>query len=307
MNPGGGSGWDEPPLDIQVPDDARELDRDVLAYHRELRAQRRRNRLRRLAGRPSRRTAASCRCWPASWPSAWWRARCCRWPRSARRRRPPSGRPGRPRRPRPPGRAAGSRRPTAAPTHRPRCQRPHLPGSAVPPALRPRPASPARPTVLAIGSPALTPAGGTATIVFRPTGVNRGGRYVTRWNRRLLFGALAMLVPVLAGCEAGLNAPTLTSTRPRSGPTRPRTASRSTTCSCWAPAQRAAAAGGQAGVFLALPPKTATGWSRSARRAPRLGEDLGRVGQPAGPGAGRPERPGARGGAHRAGQPARRR
>ena len=50
MNPGGGSGWDEPPLDIQVPDDARELDRDVLAYHRELRAQRRRNRLRRLAG-----------------------------------------------------------------------------------------------------------------------------------------------------------------------------------------------------------------------------------------------------------------
>jgi hypothetical protein len=50
VNPGGGSGWDEPPLDIQIPDDARELDRDVLAYHRELRAQRRRNRLRRLAG-----------------------------------------------------------------------------------------------------------------------------------------------------------------------------------------------------------------------------------------------------------------
>ena len=50
MNPGGGSGWDEPPLDIQIPDDARELDRDVLAYHRELRAQRRRTRLRRLAG-----------------------------------------------------------------------------------------------------------------------------------------------------------------------------------------------------------------------------------------------------------------
>jgi len=50
VNPGGGSGWDEPPLDIQVPDDARELDRDVLAYHRELRARRRRNRLRRLAG-----------------------------------------------------------------------------------------------------------------------------------------------------------------------------------------------------------------------------------------------------------------
>ena len=50
MNPGGGSGWDETPLDIQIPDDARELDRDVLAYHRELRAERRRKRLRRLAG-----------------------------------------------------------------------------------------------------------------------------------------------------------------------------------------------------------------------------------------------------------------
>ena len=48
MNPGGGSGWDEAPLDIQIPDDARELDRDVLAYHRELRAQRRRKRLHRL-------------------------------------------------------------------------------------------------------------------------------------------------------------------------------------------------------------------------------------------------------------------
>ena len=48
MNPGGGSGWDEPPLDIQIPDDARELDRDVLAYHRELRARRRRRRLRKL-------------------------------------------------------------------------------------------------------------------------------------------------------------------------------------------------------------------------------------------------------------------
>jgi hypothetical protein len=48
VNPGGGSGWDEPPLDIQIPDDARELDRDVLAYHRELRARRRRRRMRKL-------------------------------------------------------------------------------------------------------------------------------------------------------------------------------------------------------------------------------------------------------------------
>jgi hypothetical protein len=48
VSPGGGPGWDESPLDIQVPDDASELDRDVLAYHRELRARRRRSRLRRL-------------------------------------------------------------------------------------------------------------------------------------------------------------------------------------------------------------------------------------------------------------------
>jgi hypothetical protein len=48
LDPGGGSGWDEPPLDIQIPDDARELDRDVLAYHREVRARRRRRRLRKL-------------------------------------------------------------------------------------------------------------------------------------------------------------------------------------------------------------------------------------------------------------------
>ena len=48
MNPGGGSGRDEPPLDIQIPDDARELDREVIAYHREQRARRRRTRLRKL-------------------------------------------------------------------------------------------------------------------------------------------------------------------------------------------------------------------------------------------------------------------
>jgi copper(I)-binding protein len=32
---------------------------------------------------------------------------------------------------------------------------------------------------------------------------------VMRWNRRLLIGAVALLLPALAGCEAGLNAPTL--------------------------------------------------------------------------------------------------
>jgi copper(I)-binding protein len=33
---------------------------------------------------------------------------------------------------------------------------------------------------------------------------------VKRWSRRILFGALAVLVPALAGCEAGQDAPTLT-------------------------------------------------------------------------------------------------
>jgi hypothetical protein len=37
-----------PPVNIVIPDDARELDRDVLAYRRELRAQRRRQRLLRM-------------------------------------------------------------------------------------------------------------------------------------------------------------------------------------------------------------------------------------------------------------------
>lgn len=46
-SPGDGNGL--PPVDIQVPDDARELDRDVRAYRREQRAQRRRRRWQRLA------------------------------------------------------------------------------------------------------------------------------------------------------------------------------------------------------------------------------------------------------------------
>lgn len=48
----GGSPGDEnglPPVDFEVPDDARELDRDVQAYHREVRARRRRSRWHRVA------------------------------------------------------------------------------------------------------------------------------------------------------------------------------------------------------------------------------------------------------------------
>ncbi len=51
MNVGGEPDRDDsglPPVDIEIPDDARELDRDVQAYHRELRAQRRQMRIGRL-------------------------------------------------------------------------------------------------------------------------------------------------------------------------------------------------------------------------------------------------------------------
>jgi hypothetical protein len=53
VNPGGEPGRDDgglPPADIEIPDDARELERDVLAYRRELRARRRRARWDRLFG-----------------------------------------------------------------------------------------------------------------------------------------------------------------------------------------------------------------------------------------------------------------
>jgi hypothetical protein len=51
VNPGGEPERDDtglPPVDIEIPDDARELDRDVQAYFRELRAERRNQRRRRL-------------------------------------------------------------------------------------------------------------------------------------------------------------------------------------------------------------------------------------------------------------------
>jgi len=53
VEPGSDPGRDEyglPPVDIEIPDDARDLDRDVHAYYRELRAQRRHVRIRRLTG-----------------------------------------------------------------------------------------------------------------------------------------------------------------------------------------------------------------------------------------------------------------
>lgn len=48
-DPERGDDFGLPPVDIKIPDDARELDRDVQAYHRELRALRRRKLARRLS------------------------------------------------------------------------------------------------------------------------------------------------------------------------------------------------------------------------------------------------------------------
>jgi len=51
VEPGNDPGRDEyglPPVDVEIPNDARDLDRDVQAYHRELRVRRRRVRIRRL-------------------------------------------------------------------------------------------------------------------------------------------------------------------------------------------------------------------------------------------------------------------
>ena len=53
VNPGGEPGRDDgglPPVDVEIPDYARELDREVLAYHREQRARRRRARWDRALG-----------------------------------------------------------------------------------------------------------------------------------------------------------------------------------------------------------------------------------------------------------------
>jgi len=74
-----------------------------------------------------------------------------------------------------------------------------------------------------------------------------------RWNRRLLLGAIAVLVPALAGCEAGYNAPTLQF--------HPASSGVSTTVNgitidnlfvLGAPLGSAIPPGGRAGVFLAI-------------------------------------------------------
>jgi hypothetical protein len=57
VNPGSEPERDDtglPPVDIEIPDDARELDRDIQAYYREVRAQRRRVRSSRIRGAMTR-------------------------------------------------------------------------------------------------------------------------------------------------------------------------------------------------------------------------------------------------------------
>jgi copper(I)-binding protein len=76
---------------------------------------------------------------------------------------------------------------------------------------------------------------------------------VTRWNRRLLFGAMVVLVPALAGCEAGFNAPTL-QYHPANftGNTTKNGISFSNVFVLGAAPNGPAVAGGRTGVFMSL-------------------------------------------------------
>ena len=76
---------------------------------------------------------------------------------------------------------------------------------------------------------------------------------MTRWNRRLLFGAIALLVPALAGCEAGLNAPTLEFHQSSSGVTVMQNGINIDNAFVLGPKLNATLpVGGRAGMFVAL-------------------------------------------------------
>lgn len=76
---------------------------------------------------------------------------------------------------------------------------------------------------------------------------------MTRWNRRLLFGAVAVLVPALAGCEAGFDAPTLQFHPASSGATKAEHGISIDNAFVLGPSPGSELpAGGQAGVFFAL-------------------------------------------------------
>jgi copper(I)-binding protein len=74
---------------------------------------------------------------------------------------------------------------------------------------------------------------------------------VTRWNRRLLIGAVALLLPALAGCEAGLNAPTLEFHQASNGTTVVQNHIRIDDAFVLA-SEPAGVVGGRAGAFLTL-------------------------------------------------------
>jgi copper(I)-binding protein len=74
-----------------------------------------------------------------------------------------------------------------------------------------------------------------------------------RWTRRLVAGAIAILVPALAGCEAGLNAPTLQFHPASNGVST--TVNGITVDNVFVlgpPLNSTLPAGGQAGIFLSL-------------------------------------------------------
>jgi len=76
---------------------------------------------------------------------------------------------------------------------------------------------------------------------------------VTPWTRCLLFGAIALLVPALAGCEAGLNAPTLKFHQASGGATTTVGGVTIDDAFVLGPTPGSVLpAGGQAGVFLSL-------------------------------------------------------
>ena len=76
---------------------------------------------------------------------------------------------------------------------------------------------------------------------------------MTRWTRRLLVGAIAIMVPALAGCEAGQDAPTLQYHSASSGTSTTVNGIELDNVFVLGPAlNQTLPAGGQAGVFLAM-------------------------------------------------------
>ena len=76
---------------------------------------------------------------------------------------------------------------------------------------------------------------------------------MTRWKRRMLFGALAVLAPALAGCEAGYNAPTLEYHQAAFGAYASKNGVSISNAFVLGPSPSGPeVAGGRAGVFLAI-------------------------------------------------------